>query len=177
MVMTDYREGLVETYRSWDAEELLAQHRRGTLTEIAYAILEAELRERGIALPERPRHGIFESELSQSSLRAHWEGRAPLSSAFWLIGLSAHALFVALIELFFVPFQVGLEPKFGKTDTSIVLYFIWVYLVAFWPLILAYVCIWRCSKNTEWRGWTYLARLALILNLPNIFLMSLWPAL
>lgn len=45
---------LSETYSQYSDDELLRMHRSGTLTELAYGIVEKELAERKISIPARP---------------------------------------------------------------------------------------------------------------------------
>ena len=166
--MNDYRLSLAENYRDKSTEELIVLHGQGTLTETAYSVLETELGKRGIASPKRsPPKSIEDTQ----SLRAHWEGRASLASAFWLVGGGANFFFIVFLDLVSIPFSLGIIPTFSGTTVEITLYVIWCCLIAIVPLIFAYVCVWRCSSNTSWRGWSYLARAALILNLPVIVFM------
>lgn len=49
------RKTLSQTYATKSDEELLALHDAGTLTELAYEVLENELSRRGVTIPDRPR--------------------------------------------------------------------------------------------------------------------------
>ena len=51
---TQQEQHLSDLYSSYSDEELLRLHVAGTLTEAAYGVLEAELRTRCIAIPNRP---------------------------------------------------------------------------------------------------------------------------
>src|SRR5262245_26470532 len=81
---------LQQTYSSRSSEDLLSLHGRGTLTDLAYAALEAELVRRGVAVPPRPagdaEAAVAEEKFRRTTLAAHWKGEAPLASAYWLIG-------------------------------------------------------------------------------------------
>lgn len=61
------RNQLAQHYATKEQAELLELHSSGTLTDLAYAVLEAELQARGVAVPPRP--VIPEPERSETGLR------------------------------------------------------------------------------------------------------------
>jgi hypothetical protein len=83
-------------------------------------------------------------EYENTTLAAHWQGKASLASAFWLVGKTGFLLMVGVLILIrmlipmLVPVGAGL-------------------MVAF--LIFAWVSIWRCWRNTQTPLWGYLARM------------------
>ena len=81
------------------------------------------------------------------SLRAHWEGRASLASAYWGIGVLGGVVFALL--LYFV-------------NSDIIFILVLIALVPY--SVFAVVSIWRCSWNSGWVGWGYLARTVIIPN-------------
>ena len=88
-------------------------------------------------------------------IRKHWEGKASLISAFWIIGV---------IGWFTCRLIVGL----------VYLYSTSVYLYAFGGIafflfhVFALISIWRCAFNTNWKGWAYIARTIVILAFLNL---------
>jgi len=146
--MQPTQQELAETYASKSEEELHSLHALGTLTDTAYEVLERELRSRGVDVPERPSPAVVEEqarrEHENSTLAAHWQGKASLASAFWLVGKTGFLLMVGVLILIrmlipmLVPVGAGL-------------------MVAF--LIFAWVSIWRCWRNTQTPLWGYLARM------------------
>ena len=81
------------------------------------------------------------------SLRAHWEGRASLASAYWGIGVLGGVVFALL--LYFV-------------NSDVIFALVFIALIPF--SVFAVVSIWRCSWNTNWIGWGYIARTVIIVN-------------
>lgn len=137
---------LQRNYADKADDELLQLHARGTLTDIAYDALEAELSKRNRPVPPRPAPAA-ETEVreyeSRTTLAAHWRGQAALASAFWLLGIVGASLLWAITGLLSRAAPV-LLPVAG--------------LAALAFTVFAWVSIWRCWKNTRWPAWGYIAR-------------------
>jgi len=86
-------------------------------------------------------------------VRSAWNGDTPLWKAFWLYFLMGLTSGVLMAGCFFG--LVGI-PYFA----------VWIVIapVAVW----AAVSVWRCAFNSPWRGWGYLARAVLIVQLLGI---------
>ncbi len=146
-------EVLAETYAGKSDEELSSLHRRGTLTAVAYEVLECELQSRGIDVSARPDSAQVEETArrahERTTLAGHWQGKAPLASAYWLVGtLGFWVVYgAALLTKTFVPMLMPLA---------------WAAMVAF--LVFAWVSIWRCAPNARWRVWGYIARFIVVLD-------------
>lgn len=52
--LSEQEQQLSETYSQYSDDELLRMHESGTLTELAYGVIEKELAERKILIPARP---------------------------------------------------------------------------------------------------------------------------
>ena len=143
---------LQHTYSAKTDEELLVLHRAGTLTEVAYDALEAELARRTVPVPSRP-PADAEDESAQENdrhmtLAAHWRGDAPLASAYWLLGtLGFWVIYGASVLI------QRIVPALLPVALAVLLGF----------LVFAWVAIWRCWKNCTWSVWGYLARMQVIL--------------
>ena len=142
---------LAQAYSGKTDEELSSLHGQGTLTNTAYDVLETELRRRGLAIPQRPAPDLqvraAAASYERASLMGHWRGKAPLASAYWLVGKLGSGIFygIALLTRQFVPI---LTPVAGLA------------MLVF--LVFAWVAIWRCWKNTTWPIWGYFARAEVI---------------
>ena len=83
-------QSLAQSYSQKSDEELELLHQQGTLTSIAYDVIEAEMKRRGIDVPDRRTSDeadiAAEREFRRLTLKAHWAGQAPLASAYWLLG-------------------------------------------------------------------------------------------
>jgi len=121
-------------------------HSAGTLTDVAYEVLEAEFQGRGVAIPQRPEASATPQGRPQS-LMAHWHGQASLASAYWLIGVLGSVVFSTLFNLL------------GSNPLVLLIFLAWIPYTVF-----ALVSIWRCAWNTSWKGWGYIARALVILN-------------
>ena len=123
-------------------------HALGTLTDTAYEVLERELHARGVAIPERPSPALVEEqarrEHENTTLAAHWQGKASLASAYWLVGKVGFLLMVGVLTL-----TRMLIPALLPVTAAL--------SVAF--LIFAWVSIWRCWRNTRTPLWGYVARM------------------
>ena len=140
------KDGLAEGYRMKSEEELLDLHAAGTLTDMAYGVLESELAERGVAIPNRPEPPSVARQWPHS-LRAHWEGKASLASAFWLVGVLGGAVLRVLFHVL------------GSSELVFSRVAIWLPYTVF-----ALVSIWRCAWNSKWEGWGQLARVIVVVN-------------
>lgn len=146
-IMQPTPQELAETYASKSDDELRSLHALGTLTETAYEVLERELRSRSIDVPERPSPAQVEEqarrEYDSTTLAAHWQGRASLASAYWLVGTLGLGIMAGLAVLtkMFVPALLPIAA---------------LLIIAF--LIFAWVSIWRCWRNTRTPIWGYVAR-------------------
>ena len=153
---------LAETYAGKSEDELLSLHALGTLTETAYEVLEGELRSRDISVPERPSAAQVEEqarrEYESTTLAAHWQGRASLASAFWLVGTVGFWLMSGILVL-----TQMLVPDLRLEVASLMIGF----------LVFAWVSIWRCWRNTQTRLWGYVARLFVVMNVLFVCLMAL----
>jgi hypothetical protein len=145
-VETDSNE-LAKNYATMSDDELLELYSAGTLTDVAYQVLEAELSRRGIAIPQR--HEAPQGR--PQSLRAHWQGRASLASAYWLIGVLGGIVVSTLLTL-------------AVTLVDSTLVHLLVLLAWITYDIFALVSIWRCAWNTSWKGWGYMARAVVLLG-------------
>ena len=86
-------------------------------------------------------------------VRSAWSGQAPLWKAFWLyFVLGLH------IGITVVAYVVGLE---GLPYLAA-----WIVIapVAVW----ASVSVWRCASNARWRGWGYIARTAVVVQMLGV---------
>jgi hypothetical protein len=159
------KKNLKENYSTLASDELLRMHAEGTLTELAYSVLEEELTSREVPIPERPIiNDIVEKPhpVSRSIivfLKEHWQGKRKLSSAFWRVGV-AGTLFIFIALLAAAIAGNLLQTLTGPPNKSI-FYITYFVVLGVWQ-IFAWVSIWRCSKNTKWIVWTYSARLVVI---------------
>lgn len=144
------KSALVQNYSAKSDEELLALHAAGALTETAYEVLEAELTHRGLAIPKRPETPAAPPGRPQS-LIAHWEGKASLASAYWLVGVLGSAVFSVF-------FKLAAHPAAHSIAGLLI-------FIAYCPYaIFALVSIWRCAWNSSWRVWGYIARALVVVN-------------
>ena len=155
------KDEMARTFSDLTDEELLRRHASGELTDIGYSILERELTGRGINIPRRP----LETEIPigrPHSLRAHWEGKASLASAYW---------FLWVIGSNVLGFVLGLLSTFVDIQRA---HFISVILLSVFAayVVFAGISVWRCAWNTSWKGWGYIAR-ATVAALPLGLLVSL----
>ena len=159
-------EELAKTDSDLTDEELLRQHASGELTDIAYNILENELTNRGITIPERPVEAGIETGRPQS-LRAHWEGQASLVSAYWLLWVLVPVVFVLLETVVFGSLFKYREIQDLQAIDGI------LYFVSLAYLVFAGVSVWRCAWNTSWKGWGYIARTIVVFPVVNLLIWSI----
>jgi len=95
--------------------------------------------------------GVIEQTRSLS-LNAYWSGEASLLSAYWGLGVGVSAIFLAIYLLL------------SRGQFAQLLLIVWIPY-----LVFAYVAIWQCANNTEWRVWGYVARGMVILGFLRIF--------
>lgn len=139
---------LAQKYATKSDDELLDLHSAGTLTDVSYEVLEAELKGRGVPIPQR-HEASAGTQGRPRSLAAHWHGQASLASAYWLIGVLGNLAFYVL----FWPLLIIAYPL------ALVIVLAWIPYGVF-----ALVSVWRCAWNTSWKGWGYIARATVILN-------------
>ena len=140
------RETLADSYKSKSDDDLLELHSTGTLTDLAYNVLNSELSNRGLIIPERPAPTSNTPQRPQT-LAAHWHGHASLASAFWIIGFAGGMIFRIAFHLL------------QETPFVLLVLFAWIPYTIF-----ALVSIWKCAWNTSWKGWGYLARTLITLQ-------------
>jgi len=90
------------------------------------------------------------AEGSPDSLRGHWQGRATLFSAYWFLGVLGNIVFSAIAKV--LAFQ-------ELHIVSVVFGMMWIAYSVF-----ALTSIWRCSWNTSWKGWGYIARTFVVIH-------------
>lgn len=160
------KESLQQYYQELNTSTLLRIHSEGTLTDMAYSILENELILRGEPVPPRPREdevAIQRQPILNASvdfIKQHLIGKRSLSSAFWRIGVGGTILlYILLIGVAILGnlFQT-IAGSISKTTFSI-FYFT---VIGTW-LAVSWVSIWRCSHNTNNVVWKYLARIIIII--------------
>ena len=137
-------EELAQSYIELSDEELLSLHSSGGLTEVAYNALEMELSRRGVSIPERTAEETAPLEGGFPSLRAYWEGKASLASAYWLLGYLGHLV-------------LGVIYKIIATQELFLLNTIFLLISTIYS-VFTYISIWRCAWNTSWKGWGYIVR-------------------
>ena len=97
------------------------------------------------------------------SLVGHWRGKAPLWSAYWIVGalgaVGAYCMGVSALLLSFLFFSQAYE---------LVILLVVVGLLAY--ATFASIAIWRCWRNSSWIGWGVLARAQVILFASIAFL-------
>jgi hypothetical protein len=91
--------------------------------------------------------------MDRGIVRSAWNGDTHLWTAFWLYFVSGLNFGVLIAGYVFG--LVGL-PYFA----------VWIVIAP--AAVWAAVAVWRCAFNSRWRGWGYLARAALIVQLLGI---------
>lgn len=166
---------LKNLYTTLVTEELLRMHAEGTLTELAYSVLEDELLSRGVSVPSRPEdsgvieqtHPVFRSTIV--FIQEHWRGNRKLSSAFWRVGVAGTVLVWFLLLAAAIAGNL-LQTLTGPPSKS-VFYITYFSVLGIWQ-IFAWVSIWRCAPNTKTIVWTYIARILVIVTV-LFFTMSI----
>ena len=112
---------------------------------IATGYLKAKVNTKGIYVKDRPPTGVnFKNEI----INDMWNGYLDLWMAYWVFGVFLGGVLVFILVLLF-----------GKAGALLFLpYNIWVT-----------VSIWRCAPNTEWLGWTYIARILSVFGALSVF--------
>jgi len=83
-------------------------------------------------------------------VRRAWRGEARLWKAFWL-----YFVLALNIGVLAVGYVVG---TFGLPYLAV-----WIVIA---PIVVwAAVSVWRCAFNTRWRGWGYIARIVVVIQL------------
>jgi len=94
-----------------------------------------------------------EDVMDRGRVRGAWNGDTPLWKAFWLyfvLGLNFGVLIAG-----YVFGLVGI-PSFA----------VWIVIAP--AVVWAAVSVWRCAFNARWRGWGYIARVVLIVQLVGV---------
>jgi hypothetical protein len=86
------------------------------------------------------------------SLKSYWSGEASLLSAYWGLGVGVNAIFLAIYLLL------------NRGQFAYLLLIVWIPYMVF-----AYVSIWQCADNTEWKVWGYMARGVVIMGFLRLF--------
>ena len=154
MVTVDRNE-IAKSYSQLSNDELFRLHSTGELTDLAYGILELELTARKLTVPPRPIKPLKIKNELHKKIVDHWNGRARLASAFWLLGV---------IGLHLLSFFINLVAARGHPIATVVCVIVWLSYYIF-----ALVSIWRCAWNTVWKGWGYIAR-AYVISIPVLIL-------
>jgi len=147
------RNSLAKNYTTKSDNELLNLHSAGTLTDEAYEILEAELKGREVVIPQRRKEPTVPRGRPET-LKAHWNGRASLVSAYWIIGVLGGLIFYVLFKVV------------GSSPVGDLIFLLWIPYIIF-----ALVSIWRCAWNTNWKGWGYIARAVVLLSAVRVFMI------
>ena len=158
------RTELETTYRDKDNDELLKIHKRGTLVELAYEILEEEMSRRSMEVPDRSETPHI-STVHYQSLRDHWEGRARLVSAFWLLGVLGSLIVIFLGGVFDTFYVNNLQNRETQRNLETA-----IGLVQLTYAIFALVSISRCGLNVNWKGWRNFSRAFVVLYCVLIYL-------
>jgi hypothetical protein len=137
-------EELAQSYIELSDEELLSLHSLGGLTEDAYNALEMELTRRDVSIPERTTEETAPLEGGFPSLRAYWNGKASLASAYWILGFLGNLVLTVIYKLIAV--------QESSLLNAILL------LISATYSVFTCISIWRCAWNTSWKGWGYIAR-------------------
>jgi hypothetical protein len=106
---------LAQNYSQKSDEELDALHRSGKLTDMAYSVLEAEMRRRGRAIPERPTEPLVEkrtlgpehkwqveSQLSMAACFLVWSIAVPLINVRPMFDSPPITLVVSIVPICFL---------------------------------------------------------------------------
>ena len=123
------------------------------------AVREAELSSEIVQAHDTLKQSDFEGVIDQArshSLNAFWNGEARLLSAYWGLLVGGNALFL------------GIYLILSRGHYAQLLLIVWI------PYsIFAYVSIWQCANNTEWKVWGYMARGVVIVGVLRIFQLIL----
>ena len=84
-----------------------------------------------------------------------WGGQEKLWKVFWIYGV-----------LFALPFVAAFLIA-GKIGTFLLVLVGLIYLIY---LVWVYVSMWKCSFNCGWRGWGYIVRVLVVLNVLSMVL-------
>ena len=123
------------------------------------AVREAESSIEIIQAQDAPRQSDDEGVVEQTrshSLKAYWNGEARLLSAYWGLGVGVNSLFSAMYILL------------STGQFAHLLLIVWVPY-----LLFAYVSIWQCADNTDWKVWGYLARGVVTVGFLRLFQLIL----
>jgi hypothetical protein len=91
-----------------------------------------------------------QEHVARTTLTAHWQGKASLASAFWLLGTLGFWILYGTLLL-------------TKGYVPVLMPLAWAMMVAF--LLFAWVSIWRCWRNTRWPAFGYAARVMVVVYL------------
>jgi hypothetical protein len=82
-------------------------------------------------------------------MKRYWTGEKPLWQSFWFLFVGGY---IAILIANFTIFGM-LENIVGLRLIAIILLF-----VTLSYLTVSLVSVWKCSKNTKWKGWGWIAR-------------------
>lgn len=103
----------------------------------------------------------MKNELSERfKMKKFFSGQKPLWQAFW-------GLFIGGYFLIFIingSITASLAENVNLKIITIV-----ISLITFVYLIASFIAVWRCSKNTGWQGWGWIARSVIFLAIINSF--------
>jgi hypothetical protein len=105
----------------------------------------------------------------KKTIKSIWRGESPLWKAFWYFLIGGY--FLALI---IIGFLKGIFIDIFQFP-SIEIFAIFCFVVMFVFLIIAFLAIRRCSKNTKWYGWAWISQgivfLFIIRNFFSLYIM------
>lgn len=159
---------LAERYQGMNSDDLLDLHQSGKLSDVAYDVIENELRSRNLTFGERPEEfdGTSSKPPRQPFFASHFRGKRSLASAYWLIGVLGTfvALFLNLLLIVVLVFvSTSLHIETGRVTEQMV----WIPLVVY--QLYATICIVNCSKNARSRFWAVVAQVVAILSFLKLF--------
>jgi hypothetical protein len=145
--MSTYAEGVRETFRILETEEICKRLKAGTLTAEAHAIALEELASRGAAdVLQQPDTATVVGPAPGFFARC-WSGKERLWKAFWLLGL--------VMAFLSSPLKAIANSPFGLT----------LYLAVALPAqVFHLVSVWRCAFRTSHWVWSVAARIWVVLG-------------
>jgi len=98
--MGEQEQFLASQYERLDDDELLRMHRSGAITDIAYAVVEQELRSRKLSIPDRPSAPVFEEPPAFLDRAPFWARLVLFILGFFTINLLYGAISSSLPSIF-----------------------------------------------------------------------------